>query len=164
MHNFLPYIAKEAQQFSENIGIPDITKVREKELSKAQWKRRIKEAVEKKNEKELKERIMKLEKLEQMKEEKYEQKDYLKVLTMEEARTFFRLRSRVFKCKMNQSSERRNRESLWKCSGCGCVDSQSHIIHCVAYQDLRTGKNLDSDQDVARYFKEVLRIREKLDA
>ena len=37
---------------------------------------------------------MKLEKLEAMKEESYERKDYLKELNMEEARTFFRLRSR----------------------------------------------------------------------
>ena len=72
-----------------------------------------------------------------------------------------RVRTRMVKCKMNQSSSKCNKASLWQCEDCGYIDSQTHIIHCPAYKDLREGKDLNSDVDVANYFKEVLRIREK---
>ena len=98
--------------------------------------------------------------MEILKEESYGQKDYLDQLTLSEARTLFRVRTRMIKCKMNQSGDRKNKASLWKCGECGYIDSQSHIIHCPAYQDIREGKDLNSDVDVANYFKEVLRIRE----
>ena len=55
----------------------------------------IKEAVEKKNGMELKERISKLDKLEAMKEEKYEQRDYLSKLSLENARMLFRVRTKT---------------------------------------------------------------------
>ena len=53
-----------------------------------------------------------------------------------------------------------NRSSLWKCEDCGYVDTQSHIIHCPAYQGLREGKSLNSDDDLVAYFSEVLKLRE----
>ena len=120
----------------------------------------IKNAVEEKNEKDLKESISRFEKLEVMKDEKYGIKSYLNEMNMHEARTFFRVRSRMVRCKMNQSSGQYNRESLWKCEDCGYVDTQTHILHCPAYQQLREGKSLNSDIDIVTYFKEVLKIRE----
>ena len=75
---------------------------------------------------------------------------------------FFRVRPKMVKCKLNQSSDRGNRASLWKCNGCGHVDSQSHILYCPSYQDLRVGKDLNSDKDVANYFKDVLKVREQI--
>ena len=64
-------------------------------------------------------------------------------------------------CKMNQSSEPKNSGSLWRCQDCGYVDTQTHIMHCPAYQNLRVDKYLDSDIDIVNYFKEVLKFREK---
>ena len=106
---------------------------------------------------------MKFEMLDEIKEESYEKREYLDNLSLSGARMFFRLRTRTFKCKMNQSSEKANWESLWKCQACGKVDTQSHIIHCVAYKDLRIGKSLHSDAEVAEYFKAVLKQREIYD-
>ena len=111
----------------------------------------------------MKEKLQSYDKLENLKEEEFGQKDYLKTLTMEEARMFFRVRTKMVKCKLNQSSDPRNRASLWRCSGCGYIDSQTHILHCPSYQDLREGKDLNSDRDVANYFKEVLKLRDTLD-
>ena len=64
---------------------------------------------------------------------------------------------------MNQSSDRKNKETLWKCDGCGNIDSQKHILWCPAFRDLREGKSMDSDTDIIDYFRKVLKIREKLD-
>ena len=156
-------MATEAQELCKNIGIPDITKQRVKEPSKDQWKQKIKEAVERKNGEELKEKINQMEKLVIMKEDIYEQKEYLDQLTLSQARTLFRVRTRTLKCKLNQSSDRRNKETLWRCQ-CGYIDSQSHILYCPLYQDLREGKDINSDVDIADYFKEVIRIRQEMDS
>ena len=43
------------------------------------------------------------------------------------------------------------------------VDSQSHLMFCPAFQDLREGKSLESDEDVVDYVRKVLTIREKLE-
>ena len=158
--NGYPGLARETQDLCEYFCIPDITKERLKEPSKAQWKKIIKEAVEKKNGMELKEKILKMEKLEVMKNESYGLKDYLSDLSLEDARMLFRVRTKTLKCKMNQS--RHNRESLWKCKACGCIESQSHIMHCPAYQQLREGKSLENDEDLAIYFREVLKLRDQL--
>ena len=133
LSNGYPGLATEAQELCKRIGIPDITKQRVKESSKDQWKQKIKEAVERKNGEELKEKINQMEKLEIMKDEIYEQNEYLDQLTLSQARTLFRVRKRTRKCKINQSSDRRNRETLWRC--------QSHILYSPLYQDLYQGSN-----------------------
>ena len=79
------------------------------------------------------------------------------------ARMFFRMRTEMFNCKMNRSSDRQNRVALWQCSGCGNIDTQAHIIWCPAYQDLREEKSLNSNTDLVHYFKKVMHIRETLD-
>ena len=81
---------------------------------------------------------------------------------MDDARMLFRVRTKTFECKFNQSSDRGNRESLWKCQACGFIETQTHIIHCPAYKELREGKSLDSDEDVAEYFGKVLKFRDQL--
>ena len=100
-----------------------------------------------------------MEKLEVLKGEEYQLKDYLKEMSMKESRMFFRIRTRMITCKLNQSSDTCNKASLWRCEDCGYVDSQSHIIHCPAYKELREGKSLESDTDLVEYFTKVLHLR-----
>ena len=104
-----------------------------------------------------------LSKLEALKEEDFGTKEYLKEMKMEDARLHFRIRSRTIKCKMNQPSDARNKASLWRCSACGQIDSQKHLMICPSFRDLREGKSLESDEDIVEYIKKVLKIREKLD-
>ena len=58
---------------------------------------------------------------------------------------------------------KKNKESLWQCTGCGNIDSQAHILWCPAYKELREGKSMESDEDVVEYIQKVLDIRDKLD-
>ena len=104
-------------------------------------------------------------KLEVMKgEEKCEVKDYISSMTMEQARTNFRIRSMMIKCALNQPSDPQNIASLWKCRACSVnIGSQSHILWCPAYKKLREGKSLESDLDLVQYYQKVMAIREKLD-
>ena len=90
-------------------------------------------------------------------------KDYIKEMTLQEARTKFRLRSRTIKCAMNQASDPKNIADLWKCKACMVsIGTQSHILWCPAYKQLREGKSLDNDLDVVQYYLKVVKLREKL--
>ena len=102
-------------------------------------------------------------KLEIIKKEIFEEKSYITDMKVHDARVNFSLRSRMFNCKMNYLNNPVFKAEMWLCDSCQlCVDSQSHILYCPAYQQLREGKSLSSDQDMVSYFKEILAIRLKL--
>ena len=134
LENGYPGLAQEAQDLCRKLRIQDLTRYRKEDPTKNQWKQRISEVVKERNEKELKEEIRSKSKLDSMREESYEQKAYLNDLGLNEARMFFRIRTRSIKCKMNQPSSPANKAALWQCSGCSQIDTQSHILYCVAYQ------------------------------
>ena len=51
----------------------------------------------------------------------------------------------------------------WLCDSCKTkIDSNSHVTWCVAYRELREGKDLKCDKDLAEYLKKVMLIRDKL--
>ena len=142
--------------------IPDITRM-EGDISRNQWKTIVKKEALKQNSKVLSEMIRKCSKLEIMKQEKYEEKPYLTAMSMHDAQVNFSMRSRMYRCKMNYMNDPKYKSEMWRCDSCeSCIDSQSHILYCPAYQQLRVGKSLSSDQDIVTYFKEVLEIRIKL--
>ena len=121
-------------------------------ISKSQWKNMIKKEAKLQNEKHLCETIKKSSKLEIMKKEIYEEKSYITDMKMHDARVNFSLRSRMFNCKMNYLNNPVFKAEMWRCDSCqSCVDSQSHILYCPAYQQLREGKSLSSDQDIVSY-------------
>ena len=108
-------------------------------------------------------RIAGYSKLEDMKyEDKCEMRDYIQSMTMQQARTKFRIRARLINCAMNQPSDPKHIANLWKCSACSNVDSMSHILWCPAYKSLREGKSLENDLDIVQYYQKVMTIREKL--
>ena len=53
---------------------------------------------------------------------------------------------------------------LWLCSSCqsGFIESQTHVLFCSAYTDLRAGKDLNNDSDIIDYIRKVLIVRENL--
>ena len=85
-------------------------------------------------------------------------------MSMYNARVNFSLRTHMFKCKMNFMNDPAYKAEMWRCNSCEtCIDSQSHILYCPAYKELREGKSLTSDDDVVNYFREVMKIRTKLE-
>ena len=82
-------------------------------------------------------------------------------MSMSEARTLFRIRSKTTNVRMNQRSDKNNAKNLWKCTECSNIDTQSHILWCPFFASLREGKSMDSDLDLVNYFREALKIREE---
>ena len=157
-----PGLVAECKDIMKEWKVEDISKT-EDTVSKSQWKNMIKKEAKIQNGKHLCETIKKSSKLEIMKQEIYEEKSYISDMKMHDARVNFSLHSRMFNCKMNYLNNPVFKAEMWQCDSCqSCVDSQSHILYCPAYQQLREGKSLSSDQDIVSYFQEVLAIRLKL--
>ena len=98
-----------------------------------------------------------------MSEEKFEMKNYIKEMKMTDAQEFFKYRTKMTNVKYNYKHDKGYSLELWKCDSClSNIETQSHILWCPAYQELRTGKSLESQEDLVNYIKNVLAIREKL--
>ena len=65
--------------------------------------------------------------------------------------------------KWNYKNDPQYRHDLWKCqSSRTSIDTQSHLLWCESYKNLKADKDLNSDKDLANYIIEVLKIRTKL--
>ena len=74
----------------------------------------------------------------------------------------FRINSGMFPCKMNMMSDPAYSKELWFCDECESqIDSLSHIAVCAAYQPLRAGRDINSDNDLVEYMTAVMEIRSK---
>ena len=62
---------------------------------------------------------------------------------------------------MNFKGNPRYAKNGWKCLECDTSDTQDHIVRCRSYQDIRIGKDLNSDKDLVDYFRAVIKMREK---
>ena len=102
-------------------------------------------------------------KMKDVKNEDFAMKEYMKMKSIENARTMFRIRSKMVDVKFNYKNDYRYSHELWKCEGCkSAVETQSHIMYCPAFANLREGKNIDSDLDLVQYFNQVMILRLKL--
>ena len=94
--------------------------------------------------------------------EKFERKSYLTNLRMDQARTKFKLKTKMMKnIKLNYKNDPKNVMKLWKCTECDYIDSQDHILWCEGYTELRKNKDLENDYDLTSYFQQVMQQRER---
>ena len=157
-----PGLIQEYQLLCTELGLPNPGTT-----SKLAWKRMVKKAIFEKNKKELLDQVernyKKLE-YEKLKEEKFEMKDYVKSMRMNDGRLHFQIRTKMVKnIAFNYSSDPKFSSQLWHCTHCDRMDSQSHVLTCESYKFLREGKDLSSDLDLVKYFRDVLTLREKVE-
>ena len=161
-----PGLATEVKELLQELNLPDITDKKVcRTYSKTVWKNLVKKSIRQKCENELKQELNEFIKLEKSKisEEQFIAKDYLKTMTLEDARTNFKIRTEMLNLKFNYKHMPQNEKSLWLCDSCQIsIESQSHIMWCPAYSELRVGKNINDDKDLIEYVKKVLKIRENL--
>ena len=66
---------------------------------------------------------------------------------------------------MNYQHNPRSRymADLWRCDSCRSeVDTQSHVLHCPAYNSLREDKDMNNFDHLVKYYSEVMSIRSKM--
>ena len=69
----------------------------------------------------------------------------------------------MLKIKFNFKNTPAYSNTNWRCDSCEkAIDTQSHILWCPAYSELRIGKDINSDDDLMEYIEKVMTIREKL--
>ena len=158
-HNW-PGLAKEAKDICQKWKMDNVTREEEEVKSKKMWKRIIQMKAKEEEGRELREKMKKYQKLQDVIEEDYGKKSYLDEMSSKDAKLWFRVRSKMIKCKMNFSSDKKNRETLWLCD-CGCIDTQSHLMWCRQLDHLREGSVLDSDQDILDFLKKAFQFREE---
>ena len=163
-----PGLIQECIGLIKDLNLPNITKkevIVEGKISKIKWKNIVKNALMKKCEKEQKEEILKFKKLKDgpMKNERFGTKQYLKNYKLEDARLHFKYRTKMMEFKFNYKNDKKNSSELWNCDSCqSAIETQDHILWCPAYTSLRADKSLDNDEDLIKYFTQVMKIREKL--
>ena len=157
--NHFPGLVTECLKLVEKYDLPNIIggDNSAKDVYKNMIKTKLKESVSDK----LKHEIESMSKLESInaKSENYEAKPYLAELNLAQARTKFKLRSRMIEVKNNYKGKHANLE----CEACErSLETQDHILFCPAYSELRSNKDLSNDTDLVNYFRDVLVFREKL--
>ena len=111
----------------------------------------------------LRQEIRKYEKMENSWNEPYQRKDYFSSMTVDEIRIKFRFNTRMIDSKFNFKNKNNYRTEMFQCDSCiKSIESQTHLLWCPAYENLREGKSLNSDKDLVKYIQEVLIIRDKL--
>ena len=122
----------------------------------------MKEAIFKKNEEELRKEIETYSKLKELVGESYERKEYLKYMTLQEARLNFRIRGNMTEFGFNFKNKKEYAEKSWICQDCNsAIDTSSHAKWCSAHEDLREGIDLENEKDLVWYIGKVLARREK---
>ena len=122
------------QEFSEWMKILNLPNVLEQKISRVQWKNLVKKAILQENEDDLRKKILKMEKLKngEMVKGKCERKDYVKNLSVNDARQIF-LKNMCMICyvKMNYMSDFQYVKDLWQCLSCQRnIDSMNHLMWC----------------------------------
>ena len=53
-----------------------------------------------------------------------------------------------------------DKEGGFQCLGCNReVETNSHVLSCIAYSELMVGKDMDKNRDMVDYFREVIKLR-----
>ena len=64
---------------------------------------------------------------------------------------------------MNFKNKEEYRKEGYLCEKCETeVDENTHVLFCPAFRELREGKDVNNDQELAEYLREVLSIRMQL--
>ena len=82
--------------------------------------------------------------------------------SIEDVRMTMRLRSNMVNVKENFKNLHKNRANGLLCESCENkeVESQIHVLSCTAYTELREGLNLTKQEDIVKYYREVLAFRD----
>ena len=134
-----------------------------KMYSKLQWKKLCKSKISEKNKYDILESVRSYKKLsyDKLSKEKFEIKGYLKKMAPADARLKFSLRARMTRTvQTNYKGDPVYSKNKWLCVECSNVDTQEHVIVCPNYANLRIGKDLEKDEDLVRYFRNVIAVRE----
>ena len=90
-------------------------------------------------------------------------KDYVKSGSLWSVRKTWEARSFMLHVAGNYSHNRKYEPTGWQCQACTLQvrEDQDHLGRCQGYADLRQGLDLDADEDLVEFFRQVMARRER---
>ena len=158
-----PGLAKECKEICEELKIENINTTT---LTKSVYKRLIQSAIKSRDEILLREQAGDKVKCKEIMKEGYGKKAYLDKNKIEDVRFRFKSRVGLLPFAGNFSKDKRFAKSNWLCR-CGEKENESHIKDgiCPIYSDIwQNYGGLDNDEDLVKFFSEVLERRSKLES
>ena len=150
-----PGLAVETRNICEILGMTDVNQ-------NALKKTDIAKAIKTHDGKEIVEKMMKYEKVDKIKDDDPTMpKEYLETRSIADCRMLFRLRTEMVDLKDNMRGRYKGYNT--NCEACqeNVPESQTHVMICSAYRDIRLGKDLNDNRNLVKYYREVLLRREK---
>ena len=138
----------------------------EEKISKSKWKNLVKGAVSRANEEEIRSSIEPYKKIVSsiIETENFECKNYLSTLTLSKARTLFKHKYQMTEnVKMNCKNDQTIANSLWQCGECLNQNTESHLLWCPGYLNLREDLDLNNNEDLCSYLQKIFTLRCKDD-
>ena len=155
-----PGLSQEVADISTELGLENINNIEASQFSQSVWKSKVKAAVTNHNEQCLKDKMG--EKLKDIVNDSFGRQEYLSSKSIEHSRTMIRIRSKMLHVKDNFKNMYKNRTNGVKCDSCLTqVETQAHVLVCPAYDKLREGLQLNNQDDLVKYYREVLMLRDK---
>ena len=153
-----PGLIREVKDICEKMGLPDISV---QDIPKGQWKKIVRERCVKKYEEWSREKMEGLKKCEKIMHDPFGRKNYLENKSIPDSRMIFRIRTNMVELKANQKSNKKYKEEGWECDFCDekSEETTTHVINCKGHEELRKGKDFENDNDLAEYFRQVLKAR-----
>ena len=158
-----PGLAKETKEICERLGVEDVN---ETSKSKKEYKEMFTVACEKEDEANNIKQTENKDKCSTIMKDGYGRQKYINEKTIFEARELFRTRTKMQPFAGNFKHDKRFAKTNWLCR---CLQKTEHEAHlkfenCPQYTDIREKYDtLDDDQNLARFFREVLARRDALD-
>ena len=157
-----PGLAKEAKEICGELNIEDVNSTN---MTKSEFKRLMKGALDTRNEAILKEQAKNKQKCYNIMKEDYGKKEYMNEKKIEEVRMIFKTRVGLLPFAGNFSHDKRFAKSNWLCR-CGMKETESHISSgtCQIYGDIWQARgDLRNDEDLVKFFSAVLERRSLLE-
>ena len=90
-------------------------------------------------------------------------KSYFREKSLTTTREMFRIRTNMNKLRGNFKHDKANMRTGVKCVACGLEEEvNSHVMVCLAYQDLKQGRDFMNNLDLVKYFRDVMARREEI--
>ena len=158
-----PGLAAEAESICQELQVESCNVT---QCGKKEYRKIVTEACHVKNEEILRKMSVGKEKCDKMGGESYGKKNYIAMKSIKEVRIWYRSRYGQQPFAGNFSKDRKYAKYNWLCR-CGIQrEKEIHITSqdCPVYNDLREKyTDLDNDEDLVRYFQEVLERRDAID-
>ena len=157
-----PGLAKETKEICEELHIEDVNATT---MSKNEFKRLIKGAIQTKHEANLREQSQGKTKCYNIMKEGYGKKENMNEKKIKEVRLMFKSRVGILPFAGNFSHDKRFSKTNWLCR-CGLKENEAHLTAgtCPIYDDIWQGRgNLKNDEDLVKFFSAVLERRSLLD-